>query len=120
MEPVTRSARFQSNTLVLANLPAALFESSALMQLLSELLFSYGHLVSWTPLPAFGRCRAVFEQEDEAAHVKKALDRLILHYEHATDTDEPCAEPRHAVPGEEAADERYAAHLTQCDNAGVL
>lgn len=70
-----------SNTLMFANLPPAFFTSEALETQLQELLYTYGPVVDWTPLPAFGRGIAVFERADDAARVKRALDRLLLLYE---------------------------------------
>ncbi|KAL4402541.1 calcium-dependent protein serine/threonine phosphatase regulator [Malassezia pachydermatis] len=64
-----------------ANIPTAFFESEPLMDLFHTLLHSYGTLVSCSPLPAFGRCIAVYEKPEEAAYVKHALDRLLLPYE---------------------------------------
>ncbi|WFD30886.1 hypothetical protein MSPP1_001910 [Malassezia sp. CBS 17886] len=74
-------SRLHSNTLMLANLPLAFFQSEMLVQMLQDVLNSYGSVVEWTPLPAFGRGCVVFETADEAAAVKHALDRVLLPYE---------------------------------------
>ncbi|PKI84408.1 Cbp1p [Malassezia vespertilionis] len=70
-----------TNTIMFANLPEAFFESEELVLQLQTLLCTYGHLVDWSPLSAFGRAVAVFEQAHEAANVKYALDRLLLLHE---------------------------------------
>ncbi|WFC95226.1 hypothetical protein MBRA1_001873 [Malassezia brasiliensis] len=70
-----------SNTLMFANLPPGFFASEELMEQLLHLLQSYGPMVEWTPLPAFGRGIAVFERDLDAARVKYALDHLLLLYE---------------------------------------
>ena len=75
-----------------ANLPPGFFDSEELMHQLTGLLHTYGPLVDWTPIPAFGRCIAVFERTEDAANAKRALDRLLLLYEdgheriHTSDT----------------------------------
>lgn len=81
-----------SNTLMFANLPHGFFASEGLVEQLLHLLQSYGPMVDWTALPAFGRGVAVFERADDAARVKYALDHLLLLYEddqvrvHTSDT----------------------------------
>lgn len=81
-----------SNTLMFANLPPGFFASEELVEQLLHLLQTYGPLVDWTVLPAFGRGIAVFERAEDAARVKYALDRLLLLYEddqarvHTSDT----------------------------------
>ncbi|WFD06430.1 hypothetical protein MVES1_001775 [Malassezia vespertilionis] len=84
-----------TNTIMFANLPEAFFESEELVLQLQTLLCTYGHLVDWSPLSAFGRAVAVFEQAHEAANVKYALDRLLLLHEdlptYAYDTHADCA-----------------------------
>lgn len=67
-----------TNTLMFVNLPAAFFASEQLVDLLHGVIRSYGTLVEWTPLPAFGRSVAVLASAAEAAAVKHALDRVSL------------------------------------------
>lgn len=89
-----------SNTLMFTNLPLAFFESEELVLQLQELLQTYGPVVEWSPLPAFGRGVAVFERAEDAANVKRALDRLLLLYENGREHVHTSDVPLHAT-GEE-------------------
>lgn len=70
-----------TNTLNVANLPPAFFEQVDLVRGMLDLLNAYGPLASYAPLPSFGRAIVVFEQAEDAALAKTALDGVLLPWE---------------------------------------
>lgn len=70
--------------------PPTFFASENTVSLFLDVLHAYGHVVAWTPMPAFRQAMAVFEQASEAQRIKQVLDRLLI--PHDDDNDEGSSE----------------------------
>lgn len=67
-----------SNSLILVHVPKEVFTYPALAASLLDLLYAFGNLASWTPLPSFQRALIVYEEIEGARRAKEALDKLSL------------------------------------------
>jgi hypothetical protein len=74
--PLRSPSRYESNTLIITNVPSALFEPG-MMACLRAHFANYGQVRLWAPLKAFGRVLAVFADTCEARKAK-ALDRSLI------------------------------------------
>lgn len=70
--------------------PPTFFASENAVSLFLDVLHAYGHVVDWTPMPAFRQAMAVFEEASEAQRIKQVLDRLLI--PHDDDDDEGSSE----------------------------
>ncbi|KDN41063.1 hypothetical protein K437DRAFT_258420 [Tilletiaria anomala UBC 951] len=70
-----------SNTLIFASLPPEFFDTPELARALLDLLHAYGKLLSYLPLPLFGRAVVAYEELEAAKRAKEKLDLLLLPFE---------------------------------------